>query len=93
MANEYIAAATGKSEGSLFTLSAGSSRMFYCDPALDVGESVVAQITNDSGTTWFDVGLLCDPSKQVGTLTATGAGSSSFRCILNTKTDKALWYD
>ena len=83
MSTEYInaAAGAGRVEGADFTLDAGSSRLFYCKPALGANESLQLQIKNSVANTYTLVGTLASAGEQTGTVTATGAGSSTFRVI------------
>jgi hypothetical protein len=82
MSTEYInaAAGAGRVVGADFTLTAGSSRLFYCKPALGSNESLTLEIKNTAGT-YTQVGTLANSGNQTGTVTATGAGSSTFRVI------------
>jgi len=83
MSTEYIAASAGAGqvEGADFTLTAGSSRLFYCKPSLGANESLQLQIKNSVASTYTSVGTLANVGEQTGTVTATGAGSSTFRVI------------
>ena len=78
MSTEYIASGTTAVTGAEFTLTAGSSRLFYCQPALGSNESLLLEIKNTDGS-FTGVGTLADAGEQTGTVTATGAGSSTFR--------------
>lgn len=78
MSTEYIASGTAAATGAEFTLTAGSSRLFYCAPALGSNESLTLRIKNTDGT-FTIVGTLANSGEQTGTVTATGAGSSTFK--------------
>lgn len=94
MATSYISSATAATNGALFNLAAGTSRVFYCDPPLPSGERCTLQISNDTGTTWFDVGDICTVGNPVSTVTAQGAGASDFRVVKGaTATATEVWYD
>ena len=95
MSTEYIAAALGAGRvvGADFTLSVGSSRLFYCKPALGSNESLTLEIKNAAGT-YTTVGTLASSGNQSGTVTATGAGSSVFRVIRSaTSVAKPVYFD
>jgi hypothetical protein len=78
MSTEYIASGTTAVTGAEFPLTAGSSRLFYCAPALGSNESLLLEIKNTDGS-FTAVGTLADAGEQTGTVTATGEGSSTFR--------------
>jgi len=95
MSTEYIAASAGAGRvvGADFTLSAGSSRLFYCKPTLGSNENLTLEIKNAAGT-YTIVGTLADSGKGTGTVTATGAGSSTFRVIRSaTSVAKPVYFD
>ena len=95
MSTEYIAASAGAGRvvGADFTLSAGSSRLFYCKPTLGSNENLTLEIKNAAGT-YTTVGTLVDSGKGTGTVTATGAGSSTFRVIRSaTSVAKPVYFD
>ena len=95
MSTEYIAASAGAGRvvGADFTLTAGSSRLFYCKPTLGSNESLTLEIKNAAGT-YTIVGTLADSGKGTGTVTATGAGSSTFRVIRSaTSVAKPVYFD
>ena len=74
----YITSGTAAATGLDFNLDAGSSRLFYCKPALGSNESLTLEIKNAAGT-YTQVGTLASSGNQAGTVTATGAGTSTFR--------------
>lgn len=74
----YIASGTAAATGADFTLNSGASRLFYCKPALGANESLTLDIKNAAGT-YTRVGTLASAGEQTGTVTATGAGTSTFR--------------
>jgi len=78
MSTEYIASGTTAATGAEFTLTAGSSRLFYCEPALGGSENLELLIKNTDGN-FTTVGALASPKNQTGTVTATGEGSSTFK--------------
>ena len=80
MSTEYIAEGATEVLGAEFTLSAGSSRLFYCSPALGANESLILSIKN-ADATYSQVGTLASSSEPAGTVTATGAGSSTFKVL------------
>ena len=80
MSTEYIAEGATEVLGDEFTLSAGSSRLFYCAPALGANESLILSIKN-ADATYSQVGTLASSSEPAGTVTATGAGSSTFKVL------------
>ena len=80
MSTEYIAEGATEVLGAEFTLSAGSSRLFYCSPALGANESLSLSIKNVDAT-YSQVGTLASSSNPAGTVTATGAGSSTFKVL------------
>jgi hypothetical protein len=80
MSTEYIAAGETEVLGAEFTLTAGSSRLFYCSPALGANESLILSIKN-ADATYSQVGTLASSSDPAGTVTATGAGSSTFKVL------------
>jgi hypothetical protein len=80
MSTEYIAEGATEVLGAEFTLSAGSSRLFYCSPALGANESLILSIKN-ADATYSQVGTLASSSEPTGTVTATGAGSSTFKVL------------
>ena len=95
MSTEYIAASAGAGRvvGADFPLTAGSSRLFYCKPALGSNESLTLDIKNTAGT-YTQVGTLASSGNQSGTVTATGAGSSTFRVIRSaTSAAKPVYFD
>ena len=95
MSTEYIGVSSGvgRAVGADFTLSAGSSRLFYCKPALGSNESLTLEIKNAAGT-YTTVGTLASSGNQSGTVTATGAGSSVFRVIRSaTSAAKPVYFD
>lgn len=94
MATEDISAGTAADAGTPFSLAAGTSRVYYCDPPLASGERCFLQISNDSGTTYFDVGDICTVGNPVSTVTAQGTGASYFRVSKGpTATSTSVWYD
>lgn len=78
MSTEYIASGTAAATGAEFTLSAGSSRLFYCQPALGSNEFLSLFIKNTDGS-FTTVGTLASSGNQTGTVTATGEASSIFK--------------
>lgn len=80
MSTEYIAVGETEVLGAEFTLAAGSSRLFYCSPALGANESLILSIKN-ADATYSQVGTLASSSEPAGTVTATGAGSSTFKVL------------
>ena len=95
MSTEYIAASSGAGRvvGADFPLSAGSSRLFYCKPALGSNESLTLDIKNIDGT-YTQVGTLASAGNQAGTVTATGAGTSTFRVSRSTVSPaKTVYFD
>ena len=95
MSTEYIGVSSGvgRAVGADFPLSAGSSRLFYCKPALGSNESLTLEIKNAAGT-YTTVGTLASSGNQSGTVTATGAGSSVFRVIRSaTSVAKPVYFD
>ena len=95
MSTEYIGVSSGAGRvvGADFTLTAGSSRLFYCKPALGSNESLTLEIKNTAGT-YTKVGTLASSGNQSGTVTATGAGSSVFRVIRSaTSVAKPVYFD
>lgn len=95
MSTEYIGVSSGvgRAVGADFTLSVGSSRLFYCKPALGSNENLTLEIKNAAGT-YTTVGTLASSGNQSGTVTATGAGSSVFRVIRSaTSVAKPVYFD
>ena len=89
----YIASGTSAATGADFPLSAGSSRLFYCKPALGANESLTLDIKNVDGT-YTQVGTLANSGNQAGTVTATGAGTSTFRVSRSTVSPaKTVYFD
>ena len=89
----YIASGITAATGADFPLDAGSSRLFYCKPALGSNESLTLEIKNAAGT-YTKVGTLASSGNQSGTVTATGAGSSVFRVIRSaTSVAKPVYFD
>ena len=80
MSTEYIAEGATEVLGAEFTLTAGSSRLFYCSPALGANESLILSIKN-ADATYSQVGTLASSGEPTGTVTATGAGSSTFKVL------------
>lgn len=76
-----VESSTSEIVGGDFTLSPGNSRTFFTVPALAGNESLYLQIKDTGSSTYRGVGTLVDSGKQVGTVTAQGAGSSVFRVI------------
>ena len=81
MSTNYGSAGTIEVVGADFELASNSSRTFFTEPALAGNESLYLQIKDTSSSTYRGVGTLADSGKQVGTVTAQGAGSSVFRVI------------
>jgi len=93
MSTIYISLGTAKASGLDFTLSAGSSRLFYCKPALGSNESLTLELKNVTGS-YTKVGALCSSGDQTGTVTATGEGESTFRVIRSDVSPaKAVYFD
>lgn len=89
----YIASGTAAATGADFTLNSGSSRLFYCKPALGSNESLTLDIKNVDGT-YTQVGTLANSGNQTGTVTATGAGTSTFRVSRSTVSPaKTVYFD
>jgi len=89
----YIASGTAAATGADFPLNAGSSRLFYCKPALGSNESLTLDIKNVDGT-YTQVGTLASAGNQAGTVTATGAGTSTFRVNRSTVSPaKTVYFD
>lgn len=89
----YIASGTAAATGADFTLNSGSSRLFYCKPALGSNESLTLDIKNAAGT-YTQVGTLANSGNQTGTVTATGAGTSTFRVSRSTVSPaKTVYFD
>jgi hypothetical protein len=89
----YIASGTSAATGADFTLGSGSSRLFYCKPALGSNESLTLDIKNADGT-YTQVGTLANSGNQAGTVTATGAGPSTFRVSRSTVSPaKTVYFD
>lgn len=89
----YIASGTAAATGADFTLNSGSSRLFYCKPALGSNESLTLDIKNVDGT-YTQVGTLANSGNQTGTVTATGAGASTFRVSRSTVSPaKTVYFD
>lgn len=89
----YIAPGTAAATGADFTLQASTSRLFYCKPALGSNESLTLDIKNVDGT-YTQVGTLASAGNQAGTVTATGAGASTFRVSRSTVSPaKTVYFD
>ena len=89
----YIASGTAAATGADFTLQASTSRLFYCKPALGSNESLTLDIKNVDGT-YTQVGTLANSGNQAGTVTATGAGASTFRVSRSTVSPaKVVYFD
>jgi len=89
----YIASGTAAATGADFPLNSGSSRLFYCKPALGSNESLTLDIKNIDGT-YTQVGTLASAGNQAGTVTATGAGTSTFRVSRSTVSPaKTVYFD
>jgi len=89
----YIASGITAATGADFPLDAGSSRLFYCKPALGSNEALTLDIKNVDGT-YTQVGTLANSSNQAGTVTATGAGTSTFRVSRSTVSPaKTVYFD
>ena len=81
MSTNYGSSGTIEVVGADFELASNSSRTFFTEPALSASESLFLQIKDVTGGTYRGVGTLADSANQVGTVTARGAGSSTFRVI------------
>ena len=93
MSTPYISSGTQKSIGANFTLDSGTSRLFYCEPALGSNESLTLEIRNNDAT-YTQVGTLASSGNQTGTVTATGAGPSTFRVSRSTVSPaKTVYFD
>lgn len=93
MSTVYIPIGTAPDVGLDFNLDSGSSRLFYCKPALGSNESLTLDIKN-SANTYTRVGILASSKNQVGTVTATGAGASTFRVSRSTVSPaKTVYFD
>ena len=93
MSTPYISSGTLKATGANFTLDSGASRLFYCEPALGSNESLTLEIRNNN-TTYTKVGTLANSGSQTGTVTATGAGPSTFRVVRSTVSPaKTVYFD
>jgi hypothetical protein len=93
MSTPYIALSTQEATGANFTLDSGTSRLFYCEPALGSNESLTLEIRNND-TTYTKVGTLANSGNQAGTVTATGAGASTFRVSRSTVSPaKTVYFD
>lgn len=89
----YITSGTAAATGADFTLQASTSRLFYCKPALGANESLTLEIKNAAGT-YTQVGTLASSGNQAGTVTATGAGTSTFRVSRSTVSPaKTVYFD
>jgi len=89
----YIASGITAATGADFPLDAGSSRLFYCKPALGSHEFLALDIKNADGT-YTQVGTLASSGSQTGTVTATGAGTSTFRVRRSTVSPaKVVYFD
>ena len=89
----YIASGTSPATGADFTLQSSTSRLFYCKPALGANESLTLDIKNVGGT-YTRVGTLASTGNQTGTVTATGAGASTFRVSRSTVSPaKVVYFD
>ena len=89
----YITSGTAAATGADFPLQASTSRLFYCKPALGSSESLTLDIKNVDGT-YTQVGALASARSQTGTVTATGAGSSTFRVRRSTVSPaKVVYFD
>lgn len=94
MSTDYGSAGTAEVVGADFTLSSGSSRTFFTAPLLQGNESLNLELKDSTGGTYRSVGTLCDSGKQVGTVTAQGAGSSVFRVVKRaTEVSTQMIYD
>ena len=89
----YITSGTTAAAGADFTLQQSTSRLFYCKPALGSNESLTLEIKNVDGT-YTQVGTLASSGNQAGTVTATGAGASTFRVSRSTVSPaKVVYFD
>ena len=85
---------TAEIVGGDFTLSSGSSRTFFTAPLLQGNEALNLELKDSTGSTYRSVGTICDSGKQVGTVTAQGAGSSIFRVVKRaTEVSTQMIYD
>jgi hypothetical protein len=93
MSTVYIGIGTAAETGLDFTLDSGSSRLFYCKPALGSNESLTLDIKN-SANTYTQIGTLASSGSQTGTVTATGTGASTFRVSRSTVSPaKTVYFD
>tara|TARA_R110000744_G_scaffold270880_1_gene383970 strand:+ start:235 stop:516 length:282 start_codon:yes stop_codon:yes gene_type:complete len=93
MSTEYIAEGATEVLGAEFTLTAGSSRLFYCSPGLGANESLILSIKN-ADATFSQLGTLASAENPSGTVTATGAGSSIFKVLRSTVSPaKTVYFD
>ena len=89
----YITSGTAAATGADFTLESGTSRLFYCAPALGANESLTLSIKN-ADSTYSEVGVLARSGEPAGTVTATGAGTSTFRVSRSTVSPaKVVYFD
>lgn len=94
MSTQHIAPTSAAASGAEFTLDAGTSRAFWCQPALGSNESVQLFIKNSSNNAFTSVGTLCSSGNQTGVVTAQGASSSTFQ-VRKSATDgnKGVYFD
>lgn len=94
MSTEYIAETTAETSGADFTLAAGASRAFWCQPALGSSETVNLFIKNSTNSSYTRVGVVCSSGEQTGVVTAQGTGSSVFQARKSATTiAKGVYFD
>ena len=94
MSTLYLYATSAAASGNEFTLDAGTSRAFWCDPALGSNESVQLFIKNSTTGRFTTVGTLCSSGNQTGVVTAQGSSSSTFQARKSaTDGNKGIYFD
>lgn len=94
MSTLYIYASSAAVSGAEFTLDAGASRAFWCEPALGSNESVQLFIKNSTTNAFTSVGTLCSSGNQTGVVTAQGGSSSTFQARKSaTDGNKGVYFD
>lgn len=94
MSTQYITPGSTAASGADFTLDAGASQAFWCQPALGSNESVDLFIKNSTNNLYTRVGTLCSSGQQTGVVTAQGSTSSTFQARKSaTDGNKGVYFD
>ena len=94
MSTQYITPGSAAASGDEFTLDAGASQAFWCQPALGANESVDLFIKNSTNNAYTRVGTICSSGEQTGVVTAQGSTSSTFQARKSaTDGNKGIYFD